>query len=195
MSENNFVAASLIERITQGDQCAFRFFYDITYPIVYRFVHYFISGKRDCEDVVSEVFHTVWKQRDTLSEVHDLKAWLYIVGRNEAYHFLKRKDRYAQTSIDDLPVELKVEAISAEDYLIEKDMLSVYNEAVVSLPERCKLIFLMVREDGLRHKEIAKILSITEGTVEQQMNIAIRKIVELVKKYYPFVVRNQKNVK
>lgn len=66
-------------------------------------------------------------------------------------------------------------------------MLDVFNKAVAELPERCKLIFLMVREQHLKYKEIAEILSISEGTIEKQMNIATRKILSIVRKYYPFI--------
>ena len=98
-------------------------------------------------------------------------------------------------SIDDMPVELLIEKNNIEGEMIEEEMLNVYNNAVSELPERCKLIFLMIREERLKHKEVAQILSIAEGTVEQQMNIAIRKIVETVRKYYPFLSFNDKKSK
>ena len=84
-----------------------------------------------------------------------------------------------------MPVGLSVDESAIENELITNEMISVYNKAINALPERCKLIFLMVREEKLRHKEIAQILSITEGTIEQQMNIAIKKIVAIVKAHYP----------
>lgn len=185
MKETEFISEALLKHVLSGDRVAFRSFYEIIYPTVYRFTHYFVPNKEDCEDVVSEIFYILWKQREALLAIDDLKAWLYIVSRNEAYHFLKQKDKYISISIDHLPVELSVDTASIEGRLIEKEMLTIYNAAVAELPERCKLIYLMVREERLRYKEIARILSITEGTVEQQINIALRKIVTEVKKHYP----------
>lgn len=187
MKETDFISEVLIKHIVAGDREAFRLFYDIAYPIVYRFSRYFLSNKNDCEEVVSEVFYIIWKQRDHLLSIKDLKAWLYIVSRNEAYHYLKQKERYFNISIDDIPIELYVDIGTIDGKLIEDEMLKVYNTAVAELPERCKLIYLMVREERLKYKEIAHILSISEGTVEQQMNIAIRKIITVVKKHYPFL--------
>lgn len=181
------ISEALLRKISHGDRHAFRDFYDMTYPVIYHFIHYFLPGKNDCEEVVSEVFYIVWKQRETLLFLNNLKAWLYIVCRNEAYRYLKQKEKHFNISIDDLPVELSVDASAIESKLIEEEMLDVYNAAVAGLPERCKLIFLMVREQQLKYKEIAQILSITEGTVEQQMNIAIRKIVTVVREFYPFI--------
>lgn len=186
-NEPLLISEILIKKISQGNREAFRAFYDITYPVIYHFVHYFLSAKNDCEEVVSEVFYIIWKQRESLLSINNLKPWLYIVCRNEVYHYLKQKERYSNISIDDLSVELSVDSSAVENKIIEEEMLDVYNTAVAELPERCKLVFLMVREQRLKYKEVAQILSITEGTVEQQMNIAIRKIISVVRKYYPFI--------
>ena len=182
----------MLIRIASGDRDAFRSFYDIIYPQVYRFIHYFLPNKADCEEVVSDVFFIFWKERNSLLDIKDLKAWIYIVCRNEAYHYLKQKEKNSNISIDDMPVELLIDRNNVEGEMIEEEMLDVYNGAVSELPERCKLVFLMIREERLKHKEVARILSITEGTVEQQMNIAIRKIVETVKKYDPSLSFNDK---
>lgn len=179
-----------------GEHDAFRSFYDMTYPMVYRFIHYFLSNTADSKEVISEVFFIIWKERKTLMEIRDLKAWLYIIARNEAYRYLRQKEKNSNISIDDMSVELLIDRQNIEGEMIEEEMLEVYNNAVSELPERCKLIFLMIREEHLTHKEVARILSITEGTVEQQMNIAIRKIVTTVKKHYPFLtLQNQKSKK
>jgi len=185
MNKSRFISGTLLNLISLDDRNAFRTFYDMAYPIIYRFTHYFLPAKNDCEEVVSEVFYIIWKQKDSLTTINDLKAWLYIICRNEAFHYIKQREYQSNICIDDIPIILKIDALTIEGEIIEKEMLDIYNKAVEELPERCKLIFLMVREERLKHKEVAKILSITEGTVEQQMNIAIRKIVSVIKKYYP----------
>lgn len=192
MEKEKFIAEEVLRQIASGDQKGFRVFYEATYPLLFRFAYYFLADKKDCEEVVSDIYFSIWKQKEYLLSIRDLKAWLYIVCRNEAFHFIKQKRRYANISIDDLPIELSIDANSADGQLIEKEVLHSYNEAIAGLPERCKLIFLMVREEHLKHKEIAKILSIKEGTVEQQMNIAIRKLIAAVHKTHPVLMRRNK---
>ena len=187
MGDAYLVSEILLAEIASGDRGAFRVFYDKTYSTVYRFIHYFLPNRTDCEEVVSEIFFIFWKERRTITDIKDLRAWLYTVCRNEAYRYIRQKEKNLNISIDDMPVELLVDRQDIEGEMIEEEMLDVYNEAVSELPERCKLVFLMIREEHLKHKEVAQILSITEGTVEQQMNIAIRKIVAVVKKRYPFL--------
>ncbi len=176
---------TLLEAISAGDHLAFRQFYDLKFPQIYRFVHYFLSNPVDCDETVSEVFCQIWQNRHSLCEINNLNAYLYVVCRNEAYRCLRHNEKYANISIDEMPVGLCVDESAIENELITNEMISVYNKAINTLPERCKLIFLMVREEKLRHKEIAQILSITEGTIEQQMNIAIKKIISVVKAHYP----------
>jgi RNA polymerase sigma-70 factor (ECF subfamily) len=193
MGKKRFVSEVLLKELVAGSRDAFRTFYDITYPTIYRFAHYFLSQKEDCEEVVSEVYYIIWKQRNALLSIENIDAWLYTVCRNEAYHYLKQNEKYNCISIDEMPVELQVEDSETDENIIEEEMFAAYKKAVDELPERCKLIFLMVRENHLKYKEIAKILSITEGTVAQQMNHAIHKIVSIVQKEYPFLIRKNVN--
>jgi len=181
----------LLQAIANDDQKAFRCFYDRFYPQVYRFVRYFLSYGSDCDDVVSDVFCIIWYNRKKICHIQHIEAWLYITCRNEAWRFLRQQDKYHTISIDEMPIDLVVHADSVEDKLIEEEMFELFKDAVNSLPARCKLVFLMSREEKLKNKEIARILNITEGTVEQQMHIAIQKIVRFVKKYdSDFCARN-----
>ncbi|MDR1371038.1 MAG: RNA polymerase sigma-70 factor [Dysgonamonadaceae bacterium] len=187
--EKHPIPDTLIGKVVAGNRNAFKALYDIVYPEIYRYVRYFLSAKEDCEEVVSEVFYILWKQRATLLAVENIKSWLFAVCRNEAYRYIRQKEKYACISIDDMPVELHVDVSETDRQMIEEEMLAVYDKAIAGLPERCKLIFLMVREEHLKYSEIAEILSIAEGTVAQQMNRAIRQIVEVVKKHYPSLLR------
>lgn len=176
---------NLLKAIASGNQHAFRCFYDLFYPSIYRFARYFLASGTDCDEVVSEVFCIVWLNRATIGEIQNMESYLYIVCRNEAFRCLRQKEKLLNVPIDDMPVELSVQQASVEGELIAEEMLSVYRRAVEELPERCKLIFLMVREERMKYKEIARMLSITEGTIEQQMNIAIKKVLATVRKHYP----------
>jgi len=176
------IRRTLLQKIADsGDPAAFRDFYDTVYPIVYQRVNIWLKNPEDCKEATSEVFYTIWKSRETLSTLDNFDSWLFIVCRNEAYRQLKMNEKYRFVSIEDLPVELEIDS---EVEFIDDEMRRIYNDAVNELPQRCKLIFLMAKEEGMKYREIADILSITEGTVAQQMSIAIRKISETVRGIY-----------
>ena len=172
--KNEFILKTLLSRVAKGDYASFRELFDIQYATVNRFVGYFLPNKEDREEVVSEVFCILWKRREELIDIEDLNAWLFIISRNESFHYLKQKEHQRQNiSIDELPIDLYIDTNEVDSDLLDAEMTEVYNKALSELPERC----------------IAQALSITEGTVEQQMNIAIRKMLDAVSRYYNVVKR------
>jgi RNA polymerase sigma-70 factor (ECF subfamily) len=74
--------------------------------------------------------------------------------------------------------------------LITAEMMEKMRGAVESLPPRCKMIFKLIREDGLRYKEVAEILNISVNTIDVQMAIAIRKICTVLQVAKPEKNRN-----
>ena len=177
--------AQLLTLVSQGDSPAFGQLFDLFYEKVYRFTSYFIRMREDREEVVSEVFRAIWQNKHLLGGVHNFESYLYVVVRNESFKMLRSQSKYRYLSIDEMPVELVIPGQNSDGELLDREMMGIYTEALDELPERCKLIFLMIREERLKYKEVAEILSITEGTVERQINIATKKMVEAVRRRMP----------
>ncbi|HAC20724.1 MAG TPA: RNA polymerase [Porphyromonadaceae bacterium] len=184
MKNNIYEISNLVLLVSEGNQRAFTELFNLYYANLYRFVRYFLS-ETDAEDIVSEVFVSLWNNRKKLVLVNNFNSYIYAMARNEAYAYLRLQNKIQNVSLDDMPVSLSICEESAEGRIIEKEMIEVYNKAVAQLPERCKLIFLMVREEKLKYKEIADVLQITTGTVEQQMNQAIKRISATIEQAYP----------
>ncbi len=55
-------------------------------------------------------------------------------------------------------------------------MVQAINQAIQQMPSKCKLIFLLIKEDGPKYKDVAQILNISQKTVENQMGIALKKL-------------------
>jgi RNA polymerase sigma-70 factor (ECF subfamily) len=88
----------------------------------------------------------------------------------------KRAKELVHTSFDDLDIETGSMVADPYSLMVTAELMQKMREAVDALPPRCKMIFKLVREDGLRHKEVAEILNIAINTVDVQMAIAIKKI-------------------
>lgn len=184
MKNNTLEADRIVQLVSEGNQRAFADLFNLYYANLYRFVRYFLA-ESDAEDVVSEVFVALWNNRAKLLLINNFNSYIYAMARNEAYAHLRLQNKIQNVSLDDMPVSLSICEESAEGRIIEEEMIEVYNKAVAQLPERCKLIFLMVREEKLKYKEIADILQITTGTIEQQMNQAIKRISATIEQAYP----------
>lgn len=177
---------NLLTIVSADDRKAFDLFYNLYYEQVFRVSYYFLKDKEACREVVTDVFFAVWQSRRKLKDITNIEAYLYVVTRNEAIRYLSSNSNFTHVSLDDLSMQLEERRDeSPEDRIVTQEMESLLTLVVNELPEKCRLIFLMSREEGLKPKEIAKILSVTESTVRVQMKIAIDKITKGLKPYYP----------
>ena len=99
-------------------------------------------------------------------------------------HLAAAGDIHANHAMDEIQVE-SAAAINPEELYISSETAARIREAIEKLPAQCQLIFKMVREDGLKHKEVAAILDISELTVRNQLVIAVRKITDAIQPHLP----------
>jgi RNA polymerase sigma-70 factor (ECF subfamily) len=83
-------------------------------------------------------------------------------------------------SIEHLNLDFASNTLNPEQLMITAEMVRRINSAINSLPPRCKLVFKLVKEDGLPYKEVADILDISIKTIDNQLAIALRKISEAI---------------
>lgn len=180
---------NLLKLISNDDQKAFERFYFHYYEKIFRFSYYIIQDKDACREVVSNVFFSAWQSRKKLPDVRNIETYLYVVTRNEANRYLKRKCSHNDFSLEEIPLQFESSVDpSPEEALQAKEITELVNRVVNELPERCRLIFLMKRQEGLSSKEIAEILSINESTVRVQIKIALDKIISSLRLYYPELI-------
>jgi len=177
---------NLLNLISRENRGSFELFYNLYYKQVFRFAYYFLRDKEACRDVVTDVFFSIWQSRKKLKDVINLETYLYITVRNTSTRYLKRNAESLNLPLDELPINFDITSNeSPEETLLSKEMEETLKRAIQELPEKCRLIFLMIREEGLKPKQVAEILSIQESTVRVQLKIAIEKIIEAIKPYYP----------
>jgi RNA polymerase sigma-70 factor (ECF subfamily) len=177
----------LLHLISKDNRGSFDLFYNLYFDQVFRFAFYFLKDKEACREVVSDVFLSVWQSRKKLVDIQNIETYLYVATRNEANRFSAQRNNLKYISLDDIPVHLEMndEESSPENDLISREMEELLTQVVNKLPQKCRVIFLMAREEGLKPKQIAEILSIKESTVRVQMKIAVEKIVTALKPYFP----------
>lgn len=167
----------LKERIARfNDQQAYRELYMAFFPPLFQFASSFMKSRQLAEEVVSDVFITIWEKRNRLEHISNLKLYLYTATRNTAINYITRHNKVMTTELSELPVELQSLQYDPEHMLITSEMNRLITEAVNNLPARCKLIFKLVKEDELKYREVAELLKVSIKTVETQMSIALKRI-------------------
>lgn len=178
----SFEDNELIDRISRGNTIAFGKFYDIHFRKVFQFARCFVKPVFLCQEIVSDVFISIWQNRTNLPEIDHIPSYLFTITRNKALDYLDKASRMPEFT-SDIPIGIPVSGSDPENIYIYSEMEEFINKAVDELPERCKLIFLMSREGKLRYKDIARILSISEKTVQAQIITAMKKIADALKKF------------
>ena len=172
----------LIRRVKEGDikafETIFRKFYS---PLVY--YSHSITGRSDvAEDIIQDLFYTLWKEREKIEVYSSLKNYLYGAVRNRSLQFCERRkldDNY-KTSLELSPgisdsggPQESVEFLELENIILK---------SLERMPQRRVEIFKLHRFKNKKYKEIADSLSLSVKTVEAEMTKAlktIRKEIEL----------------
>lgn len=132
--------------------------------------------KESAEEVVSDVFLKIWTGRKALPSVKNVHLYLYISTKNSSINRLLKQKREQSFSLDEKAAELKSVYYNPEELLISAQLMQQLADCIKKLPPKCQLIFKLIKEDGLKHKEVAELLNVSVKTVENQMTIALRKI-------------------
>jgi RNA polymerase sigma-70 factor len=177
---------TLLKMVADDNRLAFNMFYDLYYDQIFRFSYYFLKDTEACREVVAETFFSIWQSRLKLKDIENIETYLFVTVRNEATRYLSRSSKSRFVLLEDTTLQLTArENESPEDKLLMEEMERILNRVIDELPEKCRLIFLLARQEGLKPKEIAERLSINESTVRVQMKIAIDKIVASLKPHFP----------
>jgi len=179
--------SDLLGLIGQENRLAFNMFYDLYYNQLFRYAYYFLKDTEACREVLTDVFFAIWQSRKKLEQIDNLETYLFVTVRNAVTHYHKHLKKQEHLSLENIPVYIEVAAgeESPEDKMAFEEMEQVLGRIIGELPEKCRVIFLMARQEGLKPKEIAEKLSLSESTVRVQMKIAIEKIIQQIKPYYP----------
>ena len=157
------------------DQSAYKELFAHFYKSLQQFAATFVRSPQVAEEIVSDVFIKVWKKRAGLNRIRNLKLYLFISTRNGALNHLRTQKKIVLQP-DHYFVQLQSIYFNPEKLLLTAEMMNRVQKAINDLPPRCQLIFKLVKEDGLKYREVADLLHISLKTVENQMTIAIRKI-------------------
>jgi len=166
----------LSERIANDDQLAYRQLFMQFYNKLSRFVMGFTKSKELTEEIVSDVFINVWRRRKNIQEIMNLKLYLYVSAKNITFNYLKKLHRENLTDLDSVEIEPEDPFADPGAAMITREMNLKLKAAINDLPPRCKLIFTLIKEDGLTYKQTATLLGISVSTVENQLSIALKKI-------------------
>ena len=160
-----------------NDERAINLIYHHYYERLLVFAISFVKAKEGAEEIVEDVIIKLWANKNGIANIENLPAFLFKATKNQSLNFLEKEKRnLAEALSETYANDIENETISPLDHLILSELSQSFAVAVDSLPEKCRIIFKLVREEGFKYKDVAEILDLSVNTVNNQMASAIKRI-------------------
>ncbi len=160
----------LINGLKNGEEDAYSYLVESYHHKLCVYASNLIHDDSAAEDIVQNVFVTIWKKRQKLKDDFSIKNFLYRSVHNE-FIDQYRKNKSVLTLQKKYIDALESIIEENEDFHLEKMMKSV-EDAIKKLPPKCKMIFVLSKKEGLTNLEISEHLNISIKTVENQITKA-----------------------
>jgi len=172
--------ARIFEKIKNGDKKSFEKLFSIYYEPLCNFAYLFVKDREVVEEAVSDVFINIWRKKESINIQLNIKSYLYKSTKNSIISYT-RKRRLNVVSIDDYEDGKAIE--TPETILIKSEKKDHFNQILKTMPKKAGLVFRMHKVDGMKYREIAEVLSISEKTVENHMGNSLRHLRKLASEH------------
>jgi RNA polymerase sigma-70 factor (ECF subfamily) len=171
-----------LRKIQKGDIASFEALFHQYYSKLCGYAESLVGMKEVAEEVVQDVFFNIWKNRESLRIRQSFQSYLYRAAFNNSMMHL-RKMRREQFLEDISRPEQRQDAPDPSQLIQLDEVAGLIKQTLDSLPERTREIFWLNRQEGLKYREIALKLSISEKTVEANMGKALKALRNSMQKY------------
>lgn len=163
---------TVIKAIRNGNIKEFELLFRSLYAPLCGYALKILKDADNAEEIVQEVFYVLWKNRDELIITTSVKSYLYRAVQNRCIHLLNHKQ--VERKYTEYLSMQEMTSPNPEQAMQSGELYEIYNNTLKKLPELCRQIFEMNRQQGLKYKEIARELSISVKTVEAHMGKALK---------------------
>ena len=161
----------LLARLRAGDRAAFEQIFRQHFDGLAGFAYRLTRSRAIAEELVQDLFLEIWMRRDRLVITESVRTYLFRAARNRAFNHLRRNKLERLWRLRQPPTP---DAEGVEDEHSTDELAAAIRAAIASLPDRCREIFLLSRDQNMTYAEIAKVLGISIKTVETQMGRALK---------------------
>lgn len=192
MSDNHLDNIDFNAGSHQDEEELFKTIYLEFYPSLIVFAKGFLKEIATAEDIVEDVLLKLWHNRSAIYAIKNLKLYLFVATKNACLNHLAKNKRMDYESLEDLEVAMLKVSHSPEEAFISNEQLHKIQEEINKLPTKCRAIFMLIKEEGLKYSEVAELLNLSVKTIEAQMSIALKRLSEAIQHDFPsFVVKKQ----
>lgn len=176
MLANEEIKRLLAEIAISQSEEAYKELFLLTHERLSSFAYSILRSRYDAEEVVSDVFIRIWEKRADLTEIESPAFYFFTAVKNGCLTRLQKQRKQREIAPESWSAQLSSIYFDPEKLMMTEEMLRHIKMVINDLPPRCRLVFKLVKEEGLKYREVAELLQISIKTVENQMAIAFKRI-------------------
>lgn len=147
---------------------------------IYWHIRRMVINHDDADDLVQEVFVKVWKNLGGFRSDSQLYTWLYRIATNECITFLNKKKNQQNIPLEDVAYDL-ADSLHDSNYFDGNKAQLKLQQALLTLPEKQRLVFNMKYFDDLKYEEISEIVGTSVGALKASFHLAVKKIEHFIR--------------
>jgi RNA polymerase sigma-70 factor (family 1) len=164
----------LLPLLNRGDRKAFEAIYDRYADGLYRYVFNRVRIKEDSEEIVQEVFTSLWAKHDTLEITTSLSAYLYSISKHKIFNYIRSDKVWKKYAADFTLFLAERYDNSVEELMNVSDVQAIIESSISELPDKCQTVFRLSRKEHLSIQLIAERMNISTRTVENYLSQALK---------------------
>ena len=174
---------TLVEQLkdVQTKEQAFRVLISQYKERLYWHIRKIVLSHDDADDVLQNTFIKVFRGINNFKQDSKLYSWMYRIATNESITFLKKKAKDRNVDISEINQEL-VTSLNSDEWFNGDEIQLILQKALITLPEKQRLVFNMKYFDNMKYDEMSKILDTSVGALKASYFHAVRKIEEYIRK-------------
>ena len=182
---DNLSLREIFKRLSDyPDRALYNHFFNKYYPKLIWFALIYVKQHSLAEEIVSDVMLNIFKKRQKLAESENIEGYIFIAVKNQSLKYLRKQKNKIFIDNYENEADLLLTSHESPEYeYITNEFQQIIRTAIDSLPPKRKLVFRMIKEEGLKYQDVAKLLDLSIKTVETHMGLALKTIHACISNY------------
>jgi RNA polymerase sigma-70 factor (ECF subfamily) len=150
---------------------------------IYSHIRKMVIDADDTDDLLQETFVKVWKNIDKFKNEAKLYTWIYRIATHETLRFLERKKKKYGLKMNEKSEQL-MQNLESDDQFSGEQVQLILQKAILTLPDKQRLVFNMKYFDEMKYDEISEIVDTSVGALKASYHLARKKIEAYLKENY-----------
>lgn len=180
--------SDLLSLLKSGESKSFDIIYDRFADHLFDFICSRIRNKAVSEEILQEIFISLWRKRETLEITRTLEAYLFGSAKHKILTYIRSERVHRKYAEDFVLFAAQHYDNSNEEMMDVKDLQHCIDLKISQLPEKCRLAFRLSRVDHQPIQQIAERMNISKRTVENYLSQALKHLRTSMSEYLPVLI-------